>query len=290
MFDKSGSMLGPKWSQSTAALQAFFSDPASAGLRVGLRFFPDNGCDENCDAAPCAIPKVEPAPLTDLSAPTDTQEQALFVAFDGVNPGGGTPMSTALQGGLTWATTYLTAHPFEKAAVVLVTDGEPENCNTDVSAIASLAGEAHTTYGVLTFVIGLEGSSEATINHIAQAGGSGQGLFIGPNNAQEALVAALNQIRASTVACEFVVPATVDGQPVNPGLVNVVFTPSGGGAPVLIGQVANSESCTPDKGGWYYDNPASPTRLTFCASTCAAMQADAGAKVDIMLGCSTVPI
>ena len=290
MFDKSGSMLGPKWSQSTAALQAFFSDPACAGLRVGLRFFPDTGCDENCDEAPCAVPKVEPAPLTDLSAPTDTQEQALLDAFVGVSPGGGTPMSTALQGGLDWATTYLGSHPFEKAAVVLVTDGDPQNCDMNVSNISAEAQAAYSSHGVLTFVIGLPGSTESTINHIAQAGGTGQGIFIVSDNAQAELVAALNHIRGSTVACEYLVPSEVNGQPVDPDLVNVVYTPGGGGDPVLIGQVQGKEACTPDKGGWYYDNPVAPTRLTFCESTCTAMQAEPGAKVDILIGCSTIPV
>jgi len=291
MFDKSGSMLGPKWSQSTAALQTFFADQNSAGLRVGLSFFPDSttGCDESCNVAACAVPKVEPGPLTNLSSPTDTQEQALFDAFVGVTPGGGTPMSTALQGALDWATTYLGSHPFEKAGVVLVTDGEPADCPPlDPPSIAAEAAAAYASHGVLTFAIGLEGAYESTIDDIALAGGTGVGLFIGADQAQQKLVDALNHIRGSTVACDFVVPSEVDGQPVNPDLVNVVYTPPGGD-PVLVGQVAGEGACTPDKGGWYYDNPDSPTRLTFCDSTCAAMQSELGAKVDILLGCTSVP-
>jgi hypothetical protein len=159
-----------------------------------------------------------------------------------------------------------------------------------VSDIAAEAASAYSTHGVLTFVIGLPGSTESTINHIAQAGGTTQGIFIVSDNAQQELVAALNTIRGSTLACEYLVPSEVDGQPVNPDLVNVVYTPSGGGDPVLIGQVQGPAACTPDKGGWYYDNPDAPTRLTFCPSTCAALQAAAGAKVDILIGCSTIPV
>jgi len=288
MFDKSGSMMGSKWFDSTAALQAFFCDPASAGLRVGIRFFPDTGCDETCVVAPCAVPKVEPAPLTELSAPTDQQEDALYHSFDGVTPSGGTPMYTALQGALIWATTYVGSHPAEKALVVLVTDGEPTECNDSVSAIAELAADAYETHGVLTFAIGLEGSFESTVDHIAEAGG-GQGFFIGSGNAQEDLLAALNEIRGSTVACEYVVPSEVDGQAVNPALVNVFYTPGGSGSAVLLGQVPGLGACTEGKGGWFYDNPAAPTRIIFCPSTCAAVQADTGAKIEVLLGCSTVP-
>jgi hypothetical protein len=42
MLDKSGSMQGSKWSSVTSAIDAFVKDPQSAGLGVGLDFFPDN--------------------------------------------------------------------------------------------------------------------------------------------------------------------------------------------------------------------------------------------------------
>lgn len=290
MFDKSGSMLGPPWTQTTLALQDFFMDPASAGLSVGIRFFPDDGCDEPaCDAVPCSQPKVEPAPLTDLSAPTDVQEQALLDAFIDESPAGGTPMSAALQGALIWASNHVSAHPLEKVAVVLVTDGEPEDCNTDTTYITGLASDAYNQSGVLTFAIGLEGSSETLMDHLASAGGTGSGVFIGAGNAQEELVAALNGIRDTTVACEYVLPTEVDGHPVIPSQVNVFYSAGGTGEAVAIGQVPNAGACTTDKGGWYYDDPASPTRILFCDSTCTGLRSDENAVVEILVGCTTIP-
>ena len=43
MFDRSGSMdQSNKWPNATSALTAFFEDPGTAGLRIALRFFPDD--------------------------------------------------------------------------------------------------------------------------------------------------------------------------------------------------------------------------------------------------------
>ena len=290
MFDMSGSMLGPKWSQSTAALQAFFMDPQSAGLRLALRFFPDDGCDTSCNVSACALPKVPLGELTALSAPTDTQEDALINAFVGVTPQGGTPMSAALDGGLQWATGYLNGHPGEKAGVLLVTDGDPSDCNTTQSYLSGAAASAYGSHGALTFAIGLEGSNESLMNAIAAAGGTGQGYYIGPNaDVQTELVAALDEIRDATLACEYQVPSDVNGEPLEPTHVNVLYTPQGSSTSVTIGQVAGHESCTADKGGWYYDNAAAPTKIIFCASTCTEIQAASGGKVELVFGCETIP-
>ena len=77
------------------------------------------------------------------------------------------------------------------------------------------------------------------------------------------------------------------GPNVDPALINVNFTP-GSGAPETIGQAMGAQSC--QNGGWYYDNPAMPTRISLCPSTCARVQADSNAKLDIVLGCKPVPV
>jgi len=84
-------------------------------------------------------------------------------------------------------------------------------------------------------------------------------------------------------------PATVEGQPVKKDYVNVFYTSGTGGDPMLIGHVPSKDACTPDKGGWFYDNPDAPTRIIFCDSTCVAVQSSAGAKVEVVIGCTSVP-
>jgi hypothetical protein len=288
MFDKSGSMSGPKWSACTAALQSFFMDPASAGLRVALRFFPDDGCDEDCDVTACSHPKVPLGALTELSAPTDVQEQALLDAFLDVVPSGGTPMSAALDGAIEWATTVLATAPDDKAVVVLVTDGEPEDCNTSASYLIHTASQAYEEQGILTFAIGLQGSDEALMNSLASAGGTTKGIIIGATDPKKDLLAALEEISDTTVACEYAMPTSTTGQEVDPGKINVLYYPGDGSLPITVGQVAGADACG-NKAAWYYDDPVKPTTIRLCPAACQGVQADPHAKLEILLGCGTIP-
>ncbi len=137
---------------------------------------------------------------------------------------------------------------------------------------------------MLTYAVGMEGSQTAQINQIAQAGGTNQGIFIGTGNAQAELLAALKAIQGSQVACEFAMPTSTTGEAVDPYKVNVNYTP-GGGSKETLGQVASATDCA--NGGWYYDNPTAPTKITLCPSTCATIQADKAAKLEVLLGCAT---
>lgn len=289
MYDKSGSMLGPKWTQSTAALQAFFMDPESAGLRIALRFFPDGACDTGCNVNACAQPLVPLGELTNLSAPTDTHEQALIDAFIGQTPSGGTPLAAALDGAILWAGQVLDDNPYDRAVVVLVTDGDPSDCQDEQSYFVNQAQSAFTDRGILTFAIGLEGSNASLMNAIANAGGTGQGFFIGTDDFQNELIAALQAIRETAVACEYQVPVQVDGGPVDPAEVNVLYTPSGASSAVTIGQVLDEASCSETAGGWYYDNPLNPSTIIFCPATCDAVQVDLEAEIELLFGCETIP-
>jgi hypothetical protein len=48
LVDRSMSMQGPKWDMTTKALTSFVSDPRSAGLGVGLQFFPVSPVEHAC--------------------------------------------------------------------------------------------------------------------------------------------------------------------------------------------------------------------------------------------------
>jgi hypothetical protein len=292
IFDKSGSMKdNNKWTNTSQALIDFFKDQGSAGLRVALRFFPDAGCDDNaCDITVCSQPLVPLAPLTSDAAPVDAQEGALIAAVQSKSPGGGTPMYVALGGAEQWAATYQGSHPAEKTVVVLVTDGEPNGCDEDVNHIAKLAATTMAANGVLTYAVGLVGSNMGTIDTIAAAGGTGQGFFVGNGNASADLLAALKAIQGSQVACTFQMPTMGSmGETIDPNLVNVNYTPGNGSPAVTFGQVPNQAACTAQAGGWFYDNPAKPTTITLCPTTCASVQADQMAKIEILLGCATKP-
>ncbi len=291
MFDDSGSMAqNNKWVDASAALNAFFQDPGSAGLKVALRFFPDGACDNNaCDINACATPAVNMAALTSDPAPMDAQEGALVASVNAHGPanGGGTPLSAALQGAENFAIGYETAHPNQKTVVVLVTDGQPNGCDEDINDISNIAAQA-ATQGVLTFAVGLQGSSTAQMNQIAMAGGTNQAVFIGTGtDAEMQLLMALQAIRGTVVTCQFALPMTDQmGKKVDPSKVNVDYTPGGMGNPDTIPQVQKAADCG-NKDGWYYDDNNNPTTIILCPKTCQEVQNDMHAKIEILLGCAT---
>jgi len=301
MFDRSSSMNesaqrnGPsRWDLASAALNGFFASADAAGLNLALRFFPHDmpaaGCTQDgCDTNACATPLVNLGTLTADPAPTDAQEQLLVAATTASAPGmagQGTPISAALSGAYQWAAAQHAKTPGENTVVVLVTDGEPNGCDTDIGNIAGLAAAALMPGGTRTYAIGLTGSQEADMDQIAMAGGTTKGIFVadGANTTQD-LIAALADIRGAILDCDFAMPVPKPGVGVDPALINVNFTPGGGKMSTLT-QVAGEASCAATA-GWYYDNPINPSRIILCKSTCDTVTGDPMASLEILLGCPT---
>jgi von Willebrand factor type A domain len=304
MFDRSSSMTeraqrnGPtRWELTSEALNAFFASADAAGLNLALRFFPHDqpmaGCNgdeesnDSCNANACAAPLVGLNTLTAEAAPADAHEKALLDAVAASAPGmagQGTPISAALSGSYLWATAQKAKTPNENSVVVLVTDGQPNGCVTEIDDIANLAAAAFAA-GTRTYAIGLTGSREADMDRIAEAGGTTEGIFVadGANTTQD-LLDALGAIRGAILDCDFPLPEASGGVEVEPALVNVNFTPTSGTKSRLI-QVNDEAGC--GKGDWYYDDVTNPTRIILCKSTCDAVTADAMASLEILLGCQT---
>ncbi len=287
MFDRSSSMeQNNKWQDATGALQSFFEDPTSADLGVAYAVFPSevNGCaDPACDRGACAVPVVSLGTLTAEAG--DPQEQALVQALVNDQPGDGsgrTPMDIALGGAVDWAVDYQDANPDIAAVVVLVTDGEPTGCNTNIGAIADIARSGFTDHDVRTYAIGLEGSNEGQMDQIASAGGTGDGIFIGgAGDAGQALRDALAQIRGEIASCDLLVPEPPNGATLNKDQVNVQLTL--GGDAVVLAQVGGADDCG-DDASWHYNNDE--TRILLCPAACDAVQADAASQIDVVLGCA----
>ncbi len=293
MFDKSGSMLfDQKWTGAKTALIAFFQDEASAGLSVALRFFPDDepmaGCnDVACNIAACATPLVDAGELNELPAYADPQQDALVAAVQSKAPEGQTPMYAALAGATQWAQANIDPEGIRQTVVVLVTDGEPNGCNEDIGAISSLAADALSGGNVLTYAIGMEGSNLGQLDQIASAGGTDTAFVVGNSDVHKGLMDALKEIRKSKLDCEFPMPQSEDvGDEVNPGEINVTYS-SAGHDPQTLGQVPSSSACD-SGGGWYYDDPDTPTTIYLCPATCDLVQSDSDAQVSIVVGCKTV--
>jgi hypothetical protein len=312
-----------RWDLTSAALIKFFQSAEAADLNVALRFFPDDtpgctgfpaagmgfpppgmdagapaadagtGADLNCDIPTCAMPLVNIAPLLADPAPTDAHEAELVAAVashappgpEMPNPNPSTPTYAALGGAEQWAVTYQMAHPDGQAVVVLVTDGEPYGCDTSTNNIARLAADANTQAGVLTYVVGLTGSSEAGLNQIARSGGTDQAYFVSDGNtATDDLLKTLIAIKGMALSCDLEVPTNDEsGMEINPHLINVNYA-SGTNPATELGYVENLAACGSEP-AWYYDDPNNPTIIHLCPSTCDSVKADTMATLQILAGC-----
>jgi hypothetical protein len=167
--------------------------------------------------------------------------------------------------------------------VVLASDGDPTSCNSAIADIANIAATAYAFNGVRTYAVAIQGATVTNLDQIAASGGTGQAIDITADVTE--LSAKLTEIRA-TLACEFDIPPPSDGE-FDPTQLNVEYSPGNGDPKETIPQVAGPSACGPD-GGWYYDNPNVPTKVTFCTATCDRVKQDANAKVRFVFGCPTV--
>jgi len=99
--------------------------------------------------------------------------------------------------------------------------------------------------------------------------------------------AALASIRSRTLSCDYQIPKLPSGM-LDYGLVNVRIT-VGAGTPTLVPQAPSKSDCGP-QGGWFYDDPAHPTRITLCPASCDPLLATPGSRLDVLIGCKTIPI
>ena len=316
--DRSGSMretpqgaTQAKWDQAVAAVNGFVSDPNSSNMDVALGFFPmPNG---DCAGVNYSTPYV---PLTRLPSAKMVQDVANALTTNA--PGGGgrggpagstmTPIEGALRGGENYCLMYQAQNPAEKCVVVLITDGAPTSCDQSPATLSGIAADAHSR-GVLTFAIGMDGADFGLLDQIATSGGSSCGATpaCNVNNGSTSFRAALEKIRTtvtkttttvqnSKLACQYSIPAPMNGDKLDPKLVNVQITKDG--ATQKLGQVPDATSCQQYGGkGWYYDDNLTPKSVNFCPDTCHSLEApDAGLpagttapKVDVVFGCATEP-
>jgi hypothetical protein len=289
MLDKSGSMncaaadsacenptmpyVHPtRWDAFVQAVNSFVNSPGSAGIGVGLGYFSLAGSDA-CNVASYARPTVPIAPLPGNA--TSIQN-----AVAGLMPGSNTPTVPALQGALQYAQIYVQSTPGRKASVVFVTDGLPNGCGSTIPGAVMAAQQAFlSTPSIKTYVVGL--GNTAALDQVALAGSGGaQHYFPAQGDVAGQLSAALTSISGRT-SCDYAIAMNGDPHDVN---VQVMI---GGGMPTVIGYVGGASMCG-SSGGWYYDNPIQPTRLTLCPQTCDPIRATAGSRVQVLYGCPRI--
>jgi hypothetical protein len=299
--DKSGSMQCPasddtcdqnppmppvqptRWTAFTNAVTTFVNSPNAMGISVGMGFFPltsgagGRGGGNDCNLMAYSTPAVPIAPLPGNAMP-------IQMAVAANMPGNGTPTLPALQGAIAIAKAYTMNTPGRTAAVLLVTDGNPNDCNSTTQAVATLAGQAFMgTPSIRTYVVGL--GVAMNLDSVALAGSGGvTHYFPATGDVSGALVSALSTI-AGMITCNYNIPAGSD-----PALVNVETTVGMGGMPTKIGKVDNAAACG-NLGGWYYDvnPPGKPTQIILCPQSCMPLQMTPNSGVSILYGCPSVP-
>lgn len=274
MFDRSGSMgQNSKWTTCKAGLETFFADPKSAGLYASIQFFAN--LSDECNPAVYASPAV---------AMTALPSNTFASTIEQYSPNAGTPTLPAITGALQYAQMMEAQHAGAKVAVVLATDGIPNDCNSDVNNVAAEAAKYAKT--IPTYVIGV-GGELTNLDAIAAGGGTQKAFIVSVGNPQQTAVDfqnALNVIRGKSLACEYALPTPPPGQTLDINTVNVQFTSSGGQPQTLT---YDKDCASPGGAGWHYDDANNPTKIEICKATCDQIQADTGGKIDIVTGCAT---
>jgi hypothetical protein len=284
-----------KWEITTQALvKAIRALPGSAS--IGLSYFAN---DDECG--------VNSMPSVPLSANNSGQQEAIERSIGSVSPGGGTPIVGATI--LAYAHMHASALAgkiYGNEFVVLITDGaQSEQCSfaprcsdaascTDLLLKEEVPKAAGRGVGIRTFVVGVPGSEPArtVLSQIAKLGGSApancdpqQGNchfdMTKVTDLSAALNSALAEIAGQAVSCELNVPKPDKGD-LDTTLVNVVYTPSGGRAPIVVRQDARM-ACESGANGWQYADQN--TKIRLCGEICNSVRSDSGAKVDVVLGC-----
>jgi hypothetical protein len=301
MVDKSGSMnceigtaptlcLGipppngmTRWRAISEALNTFVNRAENAGIGVGMAFFPQlmsGTTNPLCNVTDYNTPAV-PITLLPAAAP------AITMALMAQTPNGGTPTTPAITGALQYATEYAAMHPGRALALLFATDGDPQGCNNNTVQTASAAAAAALMAmpPVKTYVLGV-GPSLLNLNQIAAAGGTQKAFLVESGGAAD-LIKALDEIRKSTLTCDYSIPS-IEGGKLDYGKVNIETRVGSNGMTQTIPPVADAAACGP-MGGWYYDNPAAPTRITLCPATCGPLTMTSGSTMNVLIGCKTVP-
>ena len=314
MMDKSGSMQGANWTNVTNAIKAFVDQPSTAGIGLGLDFFPPVSndvcptfCNTDVECGTCGkcVRSVPTFPGTcdgvsasycdvnEYKTPTvgianlPGASSMIKSALDMTSPNGGTPTSAALDGAIQYTKQWMTTNPNAIGVAIFATDGAPTECDTDVQNIYAIAAAGLAgTPSVRTYVIGV--GDLPFLDDLAAAGGTVKAFKVDTNaNAQAEFLQAMNSIRGAALSCAYLIPPAPAGEEIDYNAINVQYTPMGG-MPVLIPKAQSEAACPATGMAWYYDNATPPQQILLCPTTCSQISADTSGQVDVLVGCATV--
>jgi len=300
MFDQSASMdcvieaqqpwqsdqcdgSNPRITPVRQAVEAFLNDRQSAGISVGVGYFGympigQTSCNPD-DYSRAAVP------IGMLPDNADT----LTASINAVQPTGETPTDSAIEGACTYLEGWRGDNPGYKTVILLVTDGVPEapssdGCSPSIEAAEDVTGACRDS-GIDTYVLGV-GQALDNLNRIAAAGGTDSAYLVEGGNVSQAVLEALNSIRAdAAIPCTLPIPNPDNGV-INYNSVNIGICDSAENSLTTF-YVENAEGCTNDPGGWYYTEGGSTRNIQLCDATCGVVSS-AGSTLYFTLGCETL--
>lgn len=182
MFDRSGSMgndcnigqtVSSKWCRSVNALSGYFNSPSAKDQAAALQFFPSTShTDALCTTGATYDTPSTPSATTEFTTlPTNGFDMLLNSTFpDNVKGSGG--FGTPTEGAIRGMNKYTEAHrrPGRVTIGILVTDGDPNGCDTNLGDLSNLL-QAHFAASTLrTYVIGMQGADFGNLEKIAVGG------------------------------------------------------------------------------------------------------------------------
>ena len=263
----------------------------SFGSRLGDCLHPISTCDgyATCEPGDYAKPAV---PIGELPGQSGMITASLINAM----PVGLTPTSAALSGAVQQAKQRAMAEPTHRVIALLATDGLPTECTpTDAQGIGDIAKNASMgSSPISTYVVGVFSPQEAAAAQMnldawAAAGGTDKAFILDSTqdvNAQ--FLDALEKIRGGTLACDYVLPPSPEGNELDLGLVNVAVVSDQTTRDLRY--VGDAKSCDKTEYGWHYDadpDTGKATKIVSCPKTCEMLKMTSG-KVELKLGCKTM--
>ncbi len=279
------------WSGMTGAIEDFAQNPTLPLVDIGLDFF---GHPPATDAGPgrtssCFASDYQNLELSPVPVPARLDNITGEVGAHAPSTDGA--LSVAFAGAMNVTVELAAQNPTKKYAVVLMTGTELDVCSGTPPVATAAAG---LMGGVETFVISTAApsntcapnavSSAVDLNAVAAAGGTQKANVLEPPSALRA--PALAAIQA--IANQFMPPAppcAYDLGSAAPRPNEDVLVVGGNSTGDAILNPVSKGACDPNTGGWYFDDPKSPTTVRLCDASCRALTAS-GALTVILIGCA----